>query len=149
MLNRQQKGEAARLTADRRRREDEAPRLIGEVPHLASLRLDIKEGKPNSAIATAAHIRRIVVATAPALFVVRCGETDCKEGGVHDFTHDVMWALRRNMARVEGDVPCDGCPCVLRFVATAVYSKSEAEGVSPASPEGAPRRPGRAGDAAQ
>jgi hypothetical protein len=123
MLNRRQRGEAALLTAERRKREDDAPRLRLEVPRLSSLRLDIDEGKPGSALAGAGHIRRIVVERAPALFVHRCADTDCKEGGVHDFTHDVMRALRQGAAHFEGEASCDRCACVLRYRATAAYAE--------------------------
>jgi hypothetical protein len=120
MLNRRQRGEAAQLAADRRRREDEAPRLQAEVPRLASLGLEIDEGRPGSAFGRATYIRRIVVERAPALFVVPCGGTDCG-GGAHDLTHVVMSALRQGVTRFDGENRCDHCACVLRLVGRAIY----------------------------
>lgn len=122
MLNRRQKkrGEAQQITADRRRREDEAPRLRAEVPRLASLGLEIEERKPGGALAGASYIRRIVVESAPALFVVPCGGGDCN-GGAHDITRAVLDALRDGETRFEGEHACDGCSCVLHLVGSAAY----------------------------
>lgn len=126
MLNRRRMGEAQQITADRRRREDEAPRLRDEVPHLVTLGLEIDEGRAGRELAGATHIRRIVVEHAPALFVVPCGGSDCK-GGAHDITHVIMRALRQGQTRFEGESACDGstnaaaCPCVVRYVGTATY----------------------------
>ena len=125
MMNRRDNVAVARLMAERRRREDDAPRLLVEVPRLSSLRLDIYEGNPGDARAVTAHIRRIVVERAPALFVARCcSETSSRQGGVHDFTRDVMTALQQGRAHFEGDVACNRCTCVLRYFASAFYSQT-------------------------
>lgn len=121
MLRRQaQRSEAAQLAADRRRREDEAPRLSVEVPEITSLSLAIEEQRPSSAIAGRAHVRRIVVERAPALFVVPCSDQDCT-GGVHDITHAVMRSLTRGAKRFEIDDSCPGCACVLKCVGSVGY----------------------------
>ena len=77
--------EAALRAADRRRREDDAPRLHDAVPALDSLRLEIEERRGGGVLAGGTHIRRIMVEHAPALFDLPCGDRTCKDGG-HDLT---------------------------------------------------------------
>jgi hypothetical protein len=126
MLHHRRHGEAAQRFAERRKREDDAPRLRNEIPNLASLKLDVEERRSGGVVAEASHIRRIVIEHAPALFVLPCGDPSCKEGG-HDVTHTVMRALRDRAERFEGEDVCAGqigsAPChrVLRYVATATY----------------------------
>ena len=115
--------EAAERFAERRRREDQAPRLSSQVPDLASLELEIEEV---SGVAGTTHTRRIVVDRAPALFVLPCGDPKC-EGGGHDLTSTVMQALRARASSFRGSDACMGAlgpsPCarVVRFEATAKY----------------------------
>lgn len=117
--------EAAKRFADRRRREDEAPRLIAEVPELASLNVEISERR-GDAPAESTHVRRIVVASAPAHFEIPCSEPTC-EGGGHDLTDAIMRALRAHQTKFAGDDVCHGTlagePCgrTLRYAATATY----------------------------
>jgi hypothetical protein len=126
MLNRRRFGLAAQRFAERRQREDEAPRLTAEVPQLTDLKLEIDEHRAGGAVAEAPHIRRIVVERAPALFVLPCGDAACKDGG-HDVTSTILRALRAGETRFEGEDVCNGmvgtAPCsrVLRYVATATY----------------------------
>jgi hypothetical protein len=67
-----------------------------------------------------------VVASAPALFVLPCRDTQCKDGG-HDLTNVILAALRRQKERFEGEDAClgvvgsAGCSRVLGFVAVATY----------------------------
>ena len=120
------RGDAAERYAERRRREEEAPRLVAVVPTLESLRLDIEEHRAGGTLSEAAHVRRIVVERAPALFVLPCHDGACKGGG-HDITHEVMRSLREKSERFTGESPCNGsvgsseCRRVLRYVATATY----------------------------
>jgi hypothetical protein len=119
--------EAAQRFADRRRREDEAPRLAAEVPRLTGLKLEIEERSGSSPVAEPTHVRRIVVEHAPALFALPCGDSRCKDGG-HDITHAVMRQLRAGQTRFDGDDICQGsvgstqCSRVLHYVATATYT---------------------------
>jgi hypothetical protein len=119
-------GEAAQRNAERRQREDDAGRLATEVPDLATLRLDIDEHVNGSPCGEPAHIRRIPVESAPALFVLNCGDPRCKDGG-HDITHAIMRELRGKATTFDGKDECRGslgtsnCPRVLHFVATATY----------------------------
>lgn len=119
--------EAAQRFADRRRREDEAPRLTAEVPRLTDLKLEIEERSGSSPVAEPTHVRRIVVQHAPALFMLTCGDPRCKDGG-HDITHAVMRQLRAGQTRFEGDDVCPGnvgssqCSRVLHYTATATYT---------------------------
>ena len=80
-MNHRRFGEAAQRATERRRREDEAERLRNAVPKLDSLRLEIEERRMGGVVAEASHIRRIVVESAPALFVLPCLDRECKEGG--------------------------------------------------------------------
>jgi len=116
---------AARFEA-RRQREQEAPRLLTEVPSLEGLRIEIEERRSGSTVAEANHIRRVVIESAPALFIINCGDRDCHDGG-HDVTYTVMSSLRRGAARFEGEDVCHGnvrtttCGRVIRYVGIATY----------------------------
>jgi hypothetical protein len=74
--------EASERHAERRRREDEAPRLTATVPNLTSLKLQVREYKSDITVAEAGHIRHVVVANAPLLFVLPCRDPACKDGGM-------------------------------------------------------------------
>jgi hypothetical protein len=118
--------EAAERAAERRRVEDAAPRLAALVPQIESLRLEVQESRASIANPEATHIRRVQVAHAPAMFIVPCHDSHCKEGG-HDVTREVMIALRSRQARFEGEDACQGsvgsghCERVLRYVGVATY----------------------------
>jgi hypothetical protein len=113
---------AAERSSERRRREDEAPRLAAVAPELESLRLEISEKRGDIGIAEASHIRRVVVEHAPALFLIPCGESSCREGG-HDVTRQVLRALEQKSTQFEGEDPCSGqtgtAPCTRTLVFTA------------------------------
>jgi hypothetical protein len=120
--------EAARRFAERRQREDEAPRLAAAFPQLESLSIRVLEGSPGMTNPEGSHTRRIQVATAPALFVLPCGDSQCKDGG-HELTSQVLSALRSNKREFEGEDACRGvtgsaeCRRVLRYVAVATYRR--------------------------
>lgn len=109
---------------ERRRREDEAPRLHDQVPSLVSLQLDVDDC--DGVTAQNKYTRRIVVERAPALFLVPCSDPKCTGGG-HDLTVEVMSALRARQASFHGEDACRGsmplgeCSRVLRFEASASY----------------------------
>lgn len=120
--------EAAERFAERRRRENEAPRLKTEFPALQSLALEIRETSSTvSGSSSPMHIRRIMVDNAPALFVVPCGDARCQHGG-HDITTMLCSHLRSREARFEGEHECRGsnddssCSRVLHFVGIATYA---------------------------
>jgi hypothetical protein len=125
-LNHRRFGEAAQRATERRRREDEAERLRNAVPKLDSLRLEIEERRMGGLVAEASHIRRIVVESAPALFVLPCLDRECKEGG-HDVTDAILRSLRSGALRFEGEHACEGrlgaadCGRILRYIAIATY----------------------------
>jgi hypothetical protein len=118
--------EVVQRTAERRQREDEAPRLAATVPALQGLRLEVLEHSPNIAHPDLTHVRHVVVANAPALFVMPCHDKDCKEGG-HDLTREILAGLQRRNARFQGEDACRGtvgsanCSRVLGYVAVATY----------------------------
>jgi hypothetical protein len=117
---------AAMRAAERREREDAAPRLSTEVPALASLRLGVEERSGKVAVSQPKYTRFVVVATAPALFLVPCGDSHCVDGG-HDVTRTVMSALRAGRTHFDGEDECRGsvgsafCNRVLHFEASAEY----------------------------
>ena len=109
---------------ERRRREDEAPRLHDQVPSLVSLRIELEDRE--GVIAENKYTRRVVIERAPALFLVPCGDLRCS-GSEHDLTSDVIVALRSGMTSFHGEDACRGslplgeCPRVLRFEGVATY----------------------------
>lgn len=110
--------------AERRSREDKAPRLHEQVPDLLSLQLDIED---RSGVGEgSAHTRRVVIDRAPALFVWPCGDPQCANGE-HDLTTIVMRALRAHETSFHGEDSCMGsvgpnaCLRVLQFEAVAGY----------------------------
>jgi hypothetical protein len=115
---------AAERFAERRRREDEAPRLSDQVPTLKSLRIELEECFGSGATK---HVRRFVVSSARALFLVPCGDPRCTDGE-HDLTHPVMHALRAGETSFHGSDDCTGsigssvCSRVLRFDGAAEYA---------------------------
>jgi hypothetical protein len=126
IVNHRRFGEAAQRASERRRREDEAQRLKAEVPRLETLRLEIEERRMGGVVAEASHIKRVVVETAPALFVLPCLDRECKDGG-HDVTDAILRSLRSGATRFEGDHVCGGrlgaadCGRLLRYVGIATY----------------------------
>ncbi len=119
--------EASERFAERRRLEDEAERLAATVPALRSLRLEVKQGR-EGVIAETKHVRHVVVARAPALFLLPCSDSACKDGG-HDLTAPMLSELKR---RVEtfvledtcfGNVGTGSCGRILHVAATAAYAE--------------------------
>ena len=95
---------AAVRSAERRRREGEAPRLLREVPNLKSLRIEIVE---HLSTGTSKHVKLVVVAHAPALFDIPCGDPDCQDGG-HDLTRTLLGSLRAREREASGASDCQG-----------------------------------------
>ena len=126
MMNHRRHSEAAQRQTDRRQREDEAPRLLTEVPRLTGLKLEIQENRGGGLIAEAGHVRRIVIENAPALCMMSCADRSCKDGG-HDLTWDIMRALKNGQTRFEGEHTCDGqlgtatCNRLMRYVGIATF----------------------------
>jgi hypothetical protein len=124
MMNSRNHTEQAMRFAERRTREDEAPRLHDEVPSLVSLKLNVEDR--SGVIAGTKYTRRVVVDRAPALFVVPCGDPRCQSEG-HDLTRQVMSALRARARSFQGEDGCNGsvgqgeCLRVLKFEAVAEY----------------------------
>ena len=118
---------ASLRAAERREREDSAPRLVDVVPSLRGLRLEIDERSGTSAVSSPKYIRRVVVETAPALFLIPCGDASCTDGG-HDVTSSIMQALRSGRTEFNGDDGCHGsvgsasCTRVLHYDAIADYA---------------------------
>jgi hypothetical protein len=99
--------DASNRFAERRKREDEAPRLRTAVPRLDTLRLEVEEHPGASSIGGTKHVRLIVVEHAPALFLMPCGDPGCRDGG-HDVTSPILRALRDRNPRFQGDDTCAG-----------------------------------------
>lgn len=118
--------EASQRFAERRRREDEAPRLLERVPELTGLKLEVEERRAASTVADSKHVRHVVVDRAPALFFIPCGDPSCKDGG-HDVTNQMMRSLGSHETRFECEDTCSGsigtaiCGRVVRVIASATY----------------------------
>jgi len=118
--------EAKTRMAERRKREDEAPRLTVQVPALETLRLEVVERSTSISRPENAHVRHVVVSSAPALFVMPCRDPSCKDGG-HDLTAQVMSALQRTRPQFDGESACHGsvgsagCARILGFAGAATY----------------------------
>ncbi len=123
MMPHRRNSPAALRFAERRRREDGAPRLSNEVPSLTSLKLMVEE---RDGVAGTKHLRLFVVDRAPALFLVPCGDPRCPDGE-HDLTTTVMHALLARETSFRGSDKCTGsigpsaCARVVHFDATAVF----------------------------
>ena len=122
-MNHRRNSPQALRFAERRKREDEAPRLHDEVPSLTSLRLEIED---RAGVGGATHTRQVLVDRAPALFLIQCGDPRCLDGE-HDLTTAVMRALRFRETGFKGEDECRGsvgsspCSRVLHFGAVAAY----------------------------
>jgi len=120
------RGEAAERFAERRRQEDAAARLRDVVPDLIACRIEIAEGRAHSAPADVTHTRHVVVAHAPALFVIPCSDPSCRDGG-HDISSALLRGLSERRTDIRSEDTCHGtvgsvhCGRVLRFAAFATY----------------------------
>jgi hypothetical protein len=118
--------EAGDRFAERRRREDEAPRLRVVIPRLSACRVEIQESHAGSRTPDVTHTRRIIVERAPALLIIPCGDSSCRDGG-HDITSALLRGLREGRAEIRGEDTCHGqvgsvdCGRVLSFTAFAEY----------------------------
>jgi hypothetical protein len=116
---------------ERRRLEDKASRLLVEAPGLKSLHIELAEDGQEAGMPAIHHVRRFVLPTAPALFLVPCGDPLC-DGGGHNLTSEVLKGLRLGHTRIEGDDDCRGavgsvhCARKLIFAAVATF---DAKGV--------------------
>ncbi len=121
---------ATRRALERRRREQDAPMLLEEVPLLQDLSIEVTETGLEPGMLEAKHIRRFALATAPAVFLLPCGDRSC-EGGGHDISAVVMDALRTRTSLVEGVVACcgtvgeHGCTRTVHFAMAAVFDESK------------------------
>jgi hypothetical protein len=124
MMNSRKNSVQALRFAERRRREDDAPRLREQVPSLSTLQLEVEDR--SGVVEGSRHTRRVVVDRAPALFLVPCADPRCIDGE-HDLTTMVMRGLRSHETSFHGEDPCRGsvgpsaCPRVLQFEAVAAY----------------------------
>jgi hypothetical protein len=126
MYSRSRNSEAAQRFAERRRREDAAPRLHEAVPALATLRIEIDERRGITSTGDPKHVRLVIVDSAPALFSLPCGDHACRDGG-HELTDVVLRALQAGAPRTELEDACHGnvgtipCGAVMHVLLTATY----------------------------
>ncbi|MGH7295794.1 MAG: hypothetical protein ACRELB_12700 [Polyangiaceae bacterium] len=106
MMSSRFRSEAAHRFAERRQREEEAPRLRDRVPSLASLRLDVTD-RLGTTHAEPKYTRIVVVDVAPALFVLTCADRSCRDGG-HDVTDAVLKGLLAGSTSFELEHECSG-----------------------------------------
>jgi len=127
---RYKQSEASIRQAERRQREDDAPRLHTIIPSLTSLRLQIDELRDGNTVAEGGHVRPIVIESAPALFELPCGDRSCKDGG-HDMTRVILQGLEAGEEKLVREHACRGavgstgaeCTRTLRVTVTATYSR--------------------------
>jgi hypothetical protein len=95
---------AAICAKERRRLEDESPRIAALFPELVGLKIAVEE---RSATATPKYVRRIVVESAPAVFLLPCSDPHCSDGG-HDVSTEILAALRQRLPTMSGSHQCAG-----------------------------------------
>lgn len=82
-----------------------------------------------SGVAKSSHRKRVTVASAPALFVIACGDPRCEDGG-YDITYDVMRTLQDRAQSKHGEHECSGqvasvaCRRRIEFDVYATYTTS-------------------------
>ena len=115
---------------EQRRREDEAARLTEMVPGITSLSIRVTESRPDVASSITPYIKHFVIASAPAMFEIRCSEQRCD--GVHVLTDEIVDKLRRFQTGFKCEAPCTGLlgagehPCnrVLHCHVDATYTET-------------------------
>lgn len=118
--------QAAVCAVDRRQREDVAPRLSAILPRVAELSIHVDE---HSSIMSPQYVRRIVVQTAPALFLIPCSDPNCADGG-HDISSEVLAALGSKRPAFRGTHICPGwvgsrqCSRTIWYSGEAAYAPS-------------------------
>lgn len=126
MYQRRSSMEAAARRKASHERDDASPRLLERVPRLRALHFEIAVSREGAAIRAERHVKRFVVAQAPARFVVACTDPECRNGG-HDVTDRVLRALTAVRERFEIDGLCAGivdervCGRSVRITAHATY----------------------------
>ncbi len=127
MMNYRKNLERKARHAQRMAREDSAGKLVALAPDLKELYISIDETqRSGSAIGGTRYIRRVVLASAPALFELPCSDPKCEDGG-YDVTDEILSALASHRKVFEGQRSCPGrssthdCGRILRYVATATY----------------------------
>jgi hypothetical protein len=128
LYNNSKSREAAERSRERRKAQDDAPRLAAELPLLRSARIEIVENVANG---NTKYVKHVVVARSPVLFIIPCGDPTCKDGG-HDITGEVMRAFRRQLASAVGESACGGttgsaqCRRSIQFTLSAAYAEAPA-----------------------
>jgi hypothetical protein len=130
VVNRRRISEATERVTRRWQQADDAPRLLSQVPDLDSLRMQIEELGSGRTADGSKHTRLFVLPSAPALFLVPCGDPRCEDGG-HDLTREIMASLRAHREQFDGQDSCGGsvgsrpCACVIRYWITASYRTAQ------------------------
>lgn len=127
MMNYRKNLERKARHAERLAREDAAGKLSVHAPDLKDFYISIDETpRSGTAVGGTRYIRRVVIASAPALFELPCSDPRCENGG-YDVTAEFLAALAYRRTVFEGERSCPGrssthdCGRTLRYVATAAY----------------------------
>jgi len=104
-MNYRKNSPQAQRFAERRRRENDAPRLLEQVPNLVALQMEIED---RSGVGGTTHTRRVQVDHAPALFLVPCGDPSQEKSF-------------KGQDECRGSVGPSACSRVLHFEAVAEY----------------------------
>lgn len=119
-----------RRREERWQREDEAKRLIEEVPNLSKMSIEIRELSEESGHPPTKYTRRVPLPAAPALFEVLCSDRKCEDGG-YDITAAVLDGLRSGKESFEGTIRCYGhlpeqpCSRRLHWIVRATYDEAQ------------------------
>ncbi len=125
-MNSSRSRDAALRFQERRKREDDAPRLAALAPALTSLRLAVGERRQGSTVPDSKHVRVVVVPRAPALFVFPCADPLCQGGGF-DVTDKILREVRDGKQEFVVEDECIGgvgnarCGRILSVNGTATY----------------------------
>ena len=132
MMSYRRKTDASARFDERMKREDEASRLLEQVPQLQTMRIELAEYTHDGHSPIVSHVRHIVVGRAPALFHILCGDRDCVDGGF-DVTREILQKLRAGATSFEGKQDCNGtrhgdmCQRRLQYTVQATYSEAASQ----------------------
>lgn len=111
---------------ERRRRENEAPRLKLVVPRLVELKFKMFSMQGEHIVAGTEYMKLVPVLHASAHFEIPCSDPRCKDGG-HDISYEILRALKGGEPELEGEDACRGvtgsaeCRRSLRYSMTVTY----------------------------
>lgn len=123
--------DAAERFAERRRQEDEAPRLRDAVPELLTCKIELSTSRASSVTPDVTHTRHLIVDRASTMIFVACSDPACRDGG-YDIGSTIVRGLRDRRTEIRGDDACNGnvgaahCGRLLQYRAIATFGGTRA-----------------------